>query len=195
MIPARLHRVWVGPAAMPEQYERWWERWQALHPTWEARTWGDADADAFPLTRDAWPRCSAPAQQADLMRLELLYHHGGVYVDADTEPYRAIGALQCLPGFAAWDRPGWVGNAVMGAVPMHPGIRSCIRAALPQVGQAPYETGPAITTAVLPGRRDFLLLPPQTFYPVRWDEPEDADTDWSRIEWVIARHHFAGSWT
>ena len=116
-IPRILHRV--VPEAPNSVADGWWARFEELHPDWELRTHSDPlQAAQWPLTRDHWDKCANGAQFADLIRLEALITHGGVYVDQDVEPLRPFDLLTYLPAFAAWEDAVSVPNAVMGACPI-----------------------------------------------------------------------------
>ena len=45
-------------------------------------------------TQDLLEDCTNYAQKADILRLELVYLHGGIYVDMDTTAVRPFGTLQ-----------------------------------------------------------------------------------------------------
>src|SRR5690606_32786782 len=171
-IPRVLHRT--VPLETDAQVEEWWDRFAAMHPDWDLRTWREPlDPADFPLTGHLFDRCANGAQKAGLVRLELLATHGGVYVDSDVEPIRPPGALTHLPAFAGWEDERVVPDAVLGAAPGHPAIKECLARAIALVeggSQDAWETGPGVTTTILPWRDDVLLLPPGSFYPVHYLE-------------------------
>ena len=120
---------------MPAEFVRYGERWRALHPAWDCRDW---DAPLQPLVNQALYDAPAPAHvhrcRADVMRLEVLWRFGGVYVDTDIEPVRALDGLLAqvqaagASAFIAWSSNRWhgrrlVSNAAIGAEPGHPFIR------------------------------------------------------------------------
>lgn len=194
-IPRRLVRT-VPDRALPE-VEQWWREWGQLHPRWELVTYRDPlDPRQFPLTRGCWPNCTNGAQLAGLVRLEVLWHHGGVYVDSDVQPLRNIGPLLQCEAFAAWEDPRCVPDAVLGAIAHHPAIRECIELATERcsAGEDAWRTGPGVTTEVLPGRDDVLLLPPGALYPYHYTEKHRATEDHAANPWAYAVHHWHGSW-
>jgi mannosyltransferase OCH1-like enzyme len=193
-IPRILHRV--VPERTPDIAERWWERFAELHPEWRLMTHRDPlDPDQFPVTSPHWAKVANGAQLADLVRLEVLLKWGGIYVDQDVEPFRPFDALLPLQAFAAWEDERCVPNAIMGARPDHPAIRECLEAALSVYRRGTWEAGPGVTTKVLPGRSDVLLLPPGSFYDVHYNDPErDSKMLGKPAPWTMARHHFWGSW-
>ena len=197
-IPRILHRV--VPEEPDEQADIWWDRFRELHPGWELRTWRDPiDPGPFPLTSPHWPLVRHGAQLADLIRLEVLWNYGGIYVDQDVEPYHPFDSLLPLSAFAAWEDEHRVPNAVMGAVPGHPAIRECIDLAVHNLCAGGQDiataTGPGVLTAVLPWRADVLLLPPGSFYPVHY-RAKSALRRFRQetVPWAFGAHHWWHSW-
>lgn len=193
-IPRILHRV--VPATTSPEVEGYWKRFQALNPGWEYLTHRDPlKASEWPLSSPGWGSCTSGAQLAGLVRLEALYRWGGVYVDSDCEPYRSLEPLLGARAFAAWEDERTVPDAVIGAEPEHPVILACLKLALERVTKGAWESGPGVTTELLPGRSDVLLLPPGSFYPYHWANKNlRRDPHWKRLPWVFMAHHWAGSW-
>jgi mannosyltransferase OCH1-like enzyme len=193
MIPRILHRT--VPAAVDPVVEGYWDGLARLHPGWEMRTWRDPlDRADFPLTHAAWDRCGSGAQRAGLIRLEVLWTIGGVYVDSDVEGVRSLDPLLVLDGFSAWEQPGITPDAVLGAVPAHPAIWLCLEMALTNLERGAWHSGPGVTTAILPGRPDWSVLPQEAFYPYYFTEPERRGEDFSQLPGCYLVHHWAGSW-
>ncbi len=204
MIPRILHRS--VPATTAATTEQRWARAVELHHDWSHLTWRDPlDPDLFPLTAPHWHRCVAGAQLAGLVRLELLCTHGGIWLDSDVDLYRPLDPLLGCPAFAAWEDADCVPDAVLGAAPNHPAMRACLELAIRRInsdvtdwrtGRGPWATGPGVTTTVLPGRSDVLLLPPGSFYPVHYRDKDR--TEWSVVEvsqpWAFGAHCWDASW-
>jgi hypothetical protein len=203
MIPARLIRT--IPAEPSDDAERFWLTACDLHPSWEHRTFQDPiDPKWFPLTSPLWDLCKSGAQLAGLIRLEALWEMGGVYIDSDLELFRSLDSLLSCQGFAVWEDPNTVPDFVLGAEPHHPAIRACLDMARERIrqtdnpdwrtGGGAWSTGPGVTTTVLPGRSDFLLLPPVTFAPYHYTEPHRAGEDFTATPYVFGAHRWAHSW-
>lgn len=192
-IPRIFHRV--VPEQTSEQVEAWWAQLQAMHPGWRFLTHRDPLVPAeWPETAAHWPKVLNGAQLADLVRLEALWRWGGVYLDSDMQPLRSFEPLQPLQAFAAWEDSNTVPNAVLGARQGHPAIRKCLDLAIRTMRKGTWEAGPGVTTAVLPGRDDVLLLPPGSLFPVHY---KDARAELPRFKpepWSFAVHHWHGSW-
>jgi hypothetical protein len=198
VIPRIFHRV--VPEHTSDEVEGYWRALQELHPGWQFLTHRDPlDPREWPETARRWRTCRDGASLADLVRLEALWRWGGIYVDSDFEPYRSFAPLLGLEVFADWEDERTVPNAVMGARREHPAIRAALDEALRRVRKSTWEGGPGATTAVFVGRPDVLLLPPGSFYPVHYADPEReakmADPDLPRRQpWALGLHRYAGSW-
>lgn len=143
MITSIIHRIWLNEPdgardEMPAEFHRYGHEWEQLHPDWAVWEWRErhllpplVQQDVFDRAREICPN-DWKRFEADLLRLELLYRFGGVYVDTDVQPLKPIGSLlHDVEAFAAWS-PNLAGgkpvltNAVMGAQPGHPFIRACL---------------------------------------------------------------------
>ena len=193
-IPRILHRT--IPAEVSDEVEAWWRRFGELHPGWELKTYREPiDPANWPLTGDLFARCANGAQKAGLIRLEALYRQGGVYVDSDVEPVRSFEPLLHVRAFAAWEDETTVPDAVLGAEAGHPAFEAMLEKArnvLTGGGDA-WQSGPGVTTELLPGRPDVLLLPPGAFYPAHYLEKNKLGT---RLDapWVFCEHKWHHSW-
>jgi mannosyltransferase OCH1-like enzyme len=133
-IPKKLHLIWVGDEAKLPR--RSIESWKEKHPGWEFRLWGNAELDGI-----SWKarrqielfRASGHWEGiADLMRYEILYEHGGVYIDADATCVRPLDDwLLDTPMFAIWENercaPGLVANGFIGSHRHHPALDAIVR--------------------------------------------------------------------
>jgi hypothetical protein len=192
-IPRIIHRT--VPAATSDQIEAWWARFADLHPGWTLHTWRDPlDPADWPLTGHAWKRCKSGAQRAGLIRLEAVVTYGGFYVDADMEPVRSLEPLTSCSAVAAWEDDRCVPDAFLACEPQHPAMVMAVEKAVAKVeaGSDAWNSGPGVTTELLPGRDDVLLLPPGSVYDVHY--LEKAQLDRPHPPWSFMRHHWHGSW-
>ena len=126
MIPRILHFVWVGGKPLPKRYETNIETWRTHHPSWDLRLWkevpGDVDWRWVTLCENR------PTQIADLLRVEMVYRHGGVYADADSFPVRPIDSvIDGLDSFLVRNCFGDIDNHVFGATKNHPWLAHVLR--------------------------------------------------------------------
>ena len=193
MIPRILHRTL--PAQPPELMVRCWDTVLENTDGWEHRTYqSPRDPADFPLTGHLWHLCRDNGQQADFVRLEVLYREGGVYLDADVELLRPLDRLLGLEAFACYEDAVWLGNAVVGAVPGHPALLDAIDFLERWVRTTPPPSGPKALTEAWKGRRDVTLLPQHTFYPYLYNEMHRAGEDFSVNPETLGVHHWARTW-
>lgn len=196
-IPRILFRT--VPPETTEEVEAWWAEFARFHPGWLLVTYRDPlDPAQWPETGALWARCANGAQKAGLIRLEALVRHGGIYVDSDVEPFRPFEPLRWAPAFAGWEDANVVPDAVLGSAPGHPAFRACLAEAVELVAggsRDAWQTGPGVTTKLLPGRDDVLLLAPGAFYPMHYlDRSSRELVQDARAPWMFAMHHYTHSW-
>lgn len=177
MIPRRLHHIWLGPRAMPEQ---WVAAWGAMHPGWEHRVWREADLDELEMANrrayDAFLEDEVWHGAADIARVAILRSEGGVYVDIDSRPLRSFEGAPFMAAsfFAAYEPTnarlaGRIANGTIGSEPGHPILDTYARlvSEMPDLSE-PWDTcgGTGLTAAVLAHRRCCkpMILPARTFY-------------------------------
>jgi mannosyltransferase OCH1-like enzyme len=132
-IPKILHFVWVGNEAL--RPNNCIDSWRRLNPDYKVIVWGN---DLFAQTpwyniehiHDMIPRELNGV--ADMMRYEILYHHGGIALDADSFCVRALEDWLIEPTeFACWEsevyRPGLIGCNAIGSIPGSPFIGQIIQ--------------------------------------------------------------------
>jgi mannosyltransferase OCH1-like enzyme len=185
VIPNLLHQVWVGPP-MPDHLARYTVAWAQLHSDWQIHLWDEHNlpplhnqwlydhADEF--VADLTPRHNrvgyAGQLRSDIVRYEILYSHGGVYIDVDCEPRRRLDPLLDDLCFLGWEETNvWANNAVMGSVPGHPFLAALIEHLPAHViahrGHRPNVlSGPRFVTAMLAQAGNGVTVHPRSyFYP------------------------------
>lgn len=185
------------------------DTWQ--RPGWTLRHWDGPD-ELYPLAnQDVYDRAGeisaahAGQLRADVLRYEILYRHGGVYVDADFECLRPIDPLlEGVRCFAAWEVPDtWINNAILGCEPGHPFLGRLIDGLAANVEahlrfRPNRMTGPQYLTPVWRehGAADQVtIFDKDLFYPYLWDElgraSESFPGSWAVHHWLNARRRAA----
>lgn len=195
-VPKIFHRIWLGPAPMPEEFERYATTWTVRHPGWEMRLWTPDNL----TTRYAElvAACEKPSNASNIYRYEIMLKYGGVYLDTDFECRKNIEAL--IDGedlFTAHQvddvrNPGYLAPGFFGCAPGHPAVNALVDA-LPHWRGPTY--GPTLFTHVM---RRFLprVFPRKYFYPYSWDELERASDSFPEAyaihRWGSRTEPFAG---
>lgn len=172
-IPRTLHFVWVGDESKsPIEIEAW----AKLNPTFQIAVWGNEDLKSGWMLAE-WMRYFskfALCGVADCMRWEILYTHGGIALDADSEPIRAIPDWMLEPDIwccaeSETERPGLLANGAVGSVKGHPLIGQIIQDMSEETpdGEAWEMSGPGrLTRTFLEHKyRNLTIFPSQFFMP------------------------------
>jgi mannosyltransferase OCH1-like enzyme len=188
LIPHVFHQIWLGPKPFPREYERYQRTWTHHHPGWELRLWTEENLPGELRRPEAAERLRAPAERSDILRLELLWRFGGVYVDTDFECLRSIAPL--IAGadfFVGLAKPGRANNALLGSVAGHPLLDRALDELRPREyhGYDKAAAGPQFLAELLAAHPEGVtFLEPELLYP---RTPAAA-------EGAYAIHHEARSW-
>jgi FkbM family methyltransferase len=147
------------------------DRARKLHPNWEIKVWGDpipGQGCGF-LLEKYWPKANSGAQLADLIRLDVLYRFGGVYVDSDLKLVKPLDDLvNRFEFFIASENGEHLTNALFGARKDSLVLRYLIdqlNSAEPDWTLPPHmTTGPQFFGKHLRWRKDITVLPRESFY-------------------------------
>lgn len=196
MTPKVLHRIWLDEP-VPAEFDRYWDGLQALHPSWEFVTWDDSTALGWMTNQREFAAATTHAGRSDVLRYEIMAHHGGVYVDTDVEGLRPFDPLLSPCPVIGWEDDRLLCPTVMMSPPGHPAILDLV-AALPRWfhrhRSAPpnQQTGPYFVTRQWWHRDDVIRMPPVTFYPVHWSSKKDLGGPY--LPDAFSVHHWAAGW-
>ena len=98
-VPKIFHFIHLGTNDIAPLVKRTVSSWLRFHPNWQVKLWRDKDlpnvSKLIPLIRSVtkW------AQKADILRMEVLYQYGGVYLDTDFEAFGRLDPwVESVPG-------------------------------------------------------------------------------------------------
>jgi len=189
MIEQVFHRLWLGPRPMPQAFRDYGQKWEQLNPGWQVHDWSwhdlPEDLANLDVMDDLRNRCSSgnsielPTQLADIIDYELVYRFGGIYLNADIQPVRALPAE--MTDGRAWasledDHTGAVVNAAFGAPAGHPFFKAVVEE-LPRrywhlrqqgVQEMNQLTGPWLLTDAHRNVPGLHVFPHTAFNPVHW---------------------------
>ncbi|MDR3550085.1 MAG: glycosyltransferase [Candidatus Babeliales bacterium] len=206
-IPKIIHQIWIGNS-VPSEFKEFQASCKRYHPDWEYRLWTQDDIPALHMRNDHLVRRSRnPGEISDLMRYEILYRYGGVYLDFDCECLQSLEALHYLYDFYIGIQPldsdvVQLGIGIIGSVPYHPMLKQCIES----IGdtwdaiadKTTARTGPLFFTKIFyryAAQDDLcnIAFPATYFYPLGCKEYGSAKTAWAK-QGSFAVHHWAKSW-
>lgn len=144
-------------------------------------------------------------EKSDILKWEIVYRFGGVYVDTDFECLQALDVYHHTYDFYTGIQPldtnmVQLGAALYGAIPHHPILKACVENIKynQHINQIVVKTGPIhftktfLTVAGRTGLRD-VALPASYFYACGYEQRGAPKQEWCKAE-SYAVHHWAGSW-
>lgn len=137
-VPRIVHEIWIGEHTISNERQEYMDTWKNAceKEGWKYELWGNdrLTPDYFPLT---WDRIveiqeymkktgkNRYAQIADFMRYEILYHHGGLYVDTTMRLVQSLSTIEKYAGNSTLWISGesdiiYISIGFMGSIPHHP---------------------------------------------------------------------------
>ena len=182
-IPKIIHQIWIGPNAVPWKWiNSFRQKFLSEYPGWTHYLWTEKEIGQLELENQAaYDAEKEFCGKADILRYELLYRFGGIYIDADcswletrdlsdlieqtnhTGFFAAVECEKCPENGLA--------NGVLGSSKKNPVAKMLIK----QLGQIYFEchqapfmkTGPWLLDQVCSGL-DITIFPSYYFYPIFW---------------------------
>jgi len=203
-----IFQVWLGPRRPPVE---WMRTWKEQNP--EATYWcvTDQDLDGLKLENDRLLRKLIGIGRfdgaSDVLRAELLWRNGGVYVDADSRALRPLEGAPFLdePMFAMHEpttvQEDLINGCFMGCQPENPTMRAYIEALAGVDVKARLTptwrtVGPQLLTQTVQRVGGCTVLQPWVFFTrtlagdvVEGPEPSYGEHYWSS---TVKRFGFAG---
>lgn len=218
-IPKIVHQIWLG-GEVPEDYILWMSTWMNMEG-WEYKLWRDRDVEKFSLhNRELYENAKDYGEKADILRYEILFREGGLYVDVDFENVNPelFNQLNKAFDFYAGLEPmehrqpvnsPIVGNAIIASIPGHPILERVILDMNSHYNQnetkwAVVATGPVYFTKKineyirLPDETYInIILPPTFFFPLTHSEVRTNVRN-NFLKFIkpetAAIHYWSGSW-
>jgi len=186
-IPKIIHQIWIGPKPCPYLLIH---SWKIKNPDFQHILWTEQELENQGIQFEAQERIDMISEycgKTDIMRLELLYRFGGIFIDADSICIEPIGPLfdeissSGKTGFATYEnentRKGLVANGNLAIIPKHPLLREMLDWILSDTAILPIQTlkswvsvGPVLLTNTLKSGvySDFAVLPSYYFLPIHF---------------------------
>jgi len=103
-IPKKIHYCWFGGKPLSSLAEACIESWRKYCPEYEIIEWNESNVDiniSF-FVRDAF-NAKSWAFVSDYVRLYVVYHHGGIYLDTDVEVIKSFDDLLPCQAFIGFE--------------------------------------------------------------------------------------------
>jgi len=206
-IPKIIHQIWLG-SPVPESFIALQNSWIEKHigREWSYKLWTDEDVESFGLyNQEFYDETDNYGVKSDILRWEIIYRYGGVYVDMDYECLASLDSFHYTYDFYTALQPldtlfVQLGAALFGSRPGHPILKHCIETIKDDwhLHGAPKKTGPVHFTksfyacANQNGNKD-IAFPAFYFYPLGCRETQENRKGWI-AQGSYAIHWWAKSW-
>lgn len=207
LIPRKIHYCWFGEKEMPKYLLCCMESWRNHCPDYEIICWNEDnyDLNRISFAKEAYEN-EKYALATDAVRLDILYEHGGIYMDTDVSLMKNLDILLHQPAFTGVEKWGNINTGgMMGAIPGHPMIKEMLDyrsrfhfiledGSMNMETNGMYETVPFIRHGMkLDGSLQYING--VTVYPASVFHPYDYVSCEEKIrEWTVSEHHFYGGW-
>ena len=180
-IPKIIHQIWIGPKPAPIKLMN---TWKEKHPEYEYIFWNENEFEKRGMyfkCQDKIDEMEEYCGKTDIMRWEILYKYGGIYIDADSICIEHLDDDLLNKSFAGYEneikRPGLIAVGTMGFTPKHPITKEAIKyiqknpVSMEKTGRMAWEnTGPVLLTNIYNDnineyKKIFTVLPSYTFLP------------------------------
>lgn len=207
LIPKVIHYCWFGHGEKPEEVKACMASWRKYCPEYEIKEWNEDnyDVNRYLYSSQAY-RHGKWAFAADVARLDILYEHGGIYLDTDAELIKNLDDLLYQPAFCGvekWRQINTGGGC--GTVAHHSAIGKMLECrkhipfeypdgTLNMETNGVYESMPLMEAGFVPDNT-IQVIDGMTIYSSDFFYPFDYMSKKTVItENTYAIHHFQGSW-
>ena len=201
----------LGNDYLPPEWITYRQKWKHLHPDWEFMLWTKDNIPKL-VNQHLYDSYSNTGHRSDILRYEILYLLGGVYVDIDMDPCRPIDKiLDGIDAFCGQISKPWkadlgvqtVETAILGSIPKHSFYKYLVNQIDPWYKEHHWRsiserTGPQFFERQLDkwqlenGCSQMSKFSAKYFYPYRWDEKYlECKPYWKD---AYAVHRWWGTW-
>lgn len=208
MIPKIIHYCWFGGTPLSEDARACIDSWRRHCPDYEIREWNESNFDVHENTycREAY-EAKKWAFVADYVRLWVVLHYGGIYMDTDVEVVRSMDSLLGHTVFMGFESDHAVSLGTFGAEKGNSLIREFLsaydmRRFCQPDGGFDMTTNLRIVTPILVHQyglrldgKEQSLREGVVVYPTEVFIAKDYYTGWILCdESTFSIHHYAASW-
>lgn len=202
MIPKRIHQIWVGPNPIPAKSLAFIQHIKELHPDYEYRIWTDKDITPDNFTNYEYILATnIYAQKADIMRYEILYRHGGIYLDIDMQVLKPLDALLTNNLIVCNEDSNiskYMTNAFIASCPLNSNLGNCVlhirdqAALLNNSSTVSQVTGPWFFRKCITLDDTVNVLPTHVIYPTHFLQKGYVPREFHPDTYTM--HHWDKNW-
>lgn len=126
-IPKKIHYCWFGGKPLPSLVKKCISSWKKNCPDYEIVEWNEKNIDVNVNTyvREAYEQ-KKYAFVTDYVRLYVLYHYGGIYMDTDVEVKKTLDPFLEHRAFTGCENDKFCVTGIIAAEKQHPWIKDLL---------------------------------------------------------------------
>lgn len=117
-IPKVIHYIWLGPKPLDRLSKKCMKTWERVLPDYEVVRWDDKKCKSI-IENNLYASQAYKAQKyafvSDYIRLYVLYHHGGIYMDTDVRVLKNVDEFLEFSAFTSFQDETMIPTALMGS--------------------------------------------------------------------------------
>lgn len=126
MIPKKIHYCWFGGGEIPEKDKKCIESWRKHCPDFEIIEWNESNYD---LSKNKYMSDAYEQKKwgfvPDYARFDIIYTHGGIYMDTDVEIIKPLDGLLDCQAYMGFEEGDFVNGGIgFGAEAGNPVIKA-----------------------------------------------------------------------
>lgn len=115
-IPKVIHYIWLGTRPLDKVSLKCMKTWDKYLPDYEVRKWGDEECKKI-IAANRYAQQAYDAKKyafvSDYLRVYILYHYGGVYMDTDVQVFKSIDRFLEHGAFTCFENKEQIPTALM----------------------------------------------------------------------------------
>lgn len=207
MIPKIIHQIHLGDNPLSDKEVEWQKTWKKYNPDWNFIFWNDEKIDSLDLVNQKYIDDETHySVKSDILRYEILYQYGGVYIDTDFECIRNIDEFIDHKSFIVCKQiddkklSANVCGAFLAASKFNKIIKKlndgiADRSVTHKKSGPPVKYGPKYLEEIVPTK---MWEDSKYVYPFMWYEKKKQPTEHDQLKRLypdaVAVHHWSGSW-
>ena len=113
-IPKIIHFIWIGNNVIPNEYIYYIQTWLKNYDDYLFCFWNDSNIPKL-VNQKYYDNAKSFAMKADILRYELLYFFGGIYVDCDCISIKNLdNIIKDCDGFTGYESEDYIAIGLMG---------------------------------------------------------------------------------
>lgn len=200
-IPKIMHFIWLGNNPLPKEYYKYIESWVLNHKDYIFCFWNDTNIPKLINQKD-FDETDILAMKADILRYELLYFFGGIYIDCDFLCLKNIDSLiENYKGFSGWESLNYIAIGLMGFEKYNVFLYNIIKYISFNIkvydnDRIPIKSGPVFFTNMwekFTDKINYISFEPYYFYSYTFQDKHN-NLDYIIDEKYYAIHMWGYSW-